>query len=261
MVISWPKGIKARGEVRQQYHHATDVAATVLDVAGLRCRVYGGVKRYPLNGCRCAASFDDPKAPTTRKRQYYAMLGTRGIWEDGWKAAALRPDQRAAGPFPRRQVGLYHVGEDRSESTNLADQQPGKLQGNSSRPGTGGQEQFRAALDDRSATEVLTSPRPKAEPPRDRPSITRTPRRCLERGGQHPRPLQESRQCRAEQRRRRGDLRPRLPAGGHTLFIKDGQLHYVYNFLGVKPRNGTSSRRRCRRASTPSAWVQARQGR
>ncbi|MCA8985909.1 MAG: sulfatase-like hydrolase/transferase, partial [Planctomycetaceae bacterium] len=51
MVISWPKGIKAKGEVRNQYHHATDVAATVLDVAGLEMpQEYNGVKQYPLNG-------------------------------------------------------------------------------------------------------------------------------------------------------------------------------------------------------------------
>ena len=89
MVISWPKGIKAKGQVRNQYHYATDVVATILDVAGLKMpEEYRGIKQYPVNGVSMRYSFDAADAPTTRKRQYYAMLGTRGIWQDGWKASA-----------------------------------------------------------------------------------------------------------------------------------------------------------------------------
>ena len=85
LVISWPKGIKAKGEVRQQYHHATDIAPTILDVAGISMpEEYRGAKQYPINGVSMRYSFDAQEAPTTKKRQYYAMLGTRGIWQDGW---------------------------------------------------------------------------------------------------------------------------------------------------------------------------------
>ena len=87
MVIHWPKGIKANGQVRHQYHHATDIVPTILDVIGLEMpTTYRGVEQYPMNGVSMRYSFDDADAPTTKKRQYYAMLGTRGIWEDGWKA-------------------------------------------------------------------------------------------------------------------------------------------------------------------------------
>jgi arylsulfatase len=128
MVISWPKGMKAKGQVRDQYHHATDVAATVLDVAGLEMpKEYKGIKQYPLNGVSMRYSFDEPETPTTRKRQYFAMLGTRGIWQDGWKAAALHAPLSNKGNFDSDRWELYHVAEDRSESTNVAEQYPDKL--------------------------------------------------------------------------------------------------------------------------------------
>jgi arylsulfatase len=100
MVINWPKGIKAKGEVRHQYHHAIDVVPTVLDVAGVQMpEEYRGIKQYPLNGVSMRYSFDQGDAKTTRKRQYYAMLGTRGIWADGWKAAALHAPISGKGHF------------------------------------------------------------------------------------------------------------------------------------------------------------------
>lgn len=91
LVISWPKGIKARGEVRHQYYHSTDIVTTILDIYGLEMpKVYKGVDQYQLAGVSMRYTLDaKADAPTQKKRQYYAMLGTRGIWEDGWRAAAL----------------------------------------------------------------------------------------------------------------------------------------------------------------------------
>ncbi|GAF70983.1 unnamed protein product, partial [marine sediment metagenome] len=87
LVISWPKDIKARGEIRHQYHHSCDIAATILDVCGLEMPdVYRGFEQYPLSGISMRYSFDTaPDAPTQKERQYYAMFSTRGIWENGWK--------------------------------------------------------------------------------------------------------------------------------------------------------------------------------
>lgn len=128
MVIHWPKGIKAKGEVRHQYHHATDVVPTILDVAGIEMpEEYRGIKQYPLNGVSMRYSFDGADAPTTKKRQYYAMLGTRGIWQDGWKASALHAPISGKGHFDQDKWELFHVDEDRSEAKNVADQNPEKL--------------------------------------------------------------------------------------------------------------------------------------
>ena len=66
--------------------------------------------------------------PTTKKRQYYAMLGTRGIWEDGWLAAAVHAPISGKGHFDQDAWQLYHVDADRSESKDLAKENPDKLQ-------------------------------------------------------------------------------------------------------------------------------------
>jgi arylsulfatase len=70
-----------------------DIVPTILDVTGLEMpKTYRGVEQYPLNGVSMRYTFDNAKASTQKKRQYYAMLGTRGIWQKGWKAAALARD-------------------------------------------------------------------------------------------------------------------------------------------------------------------------
>ena len=121
MVISWPKGFKAKGEVRHQYHHSTDIVPTILEVCGLEMpAVYKGVEQYPLSGVSIRYSFDaKPDALTQKKRQYYAMLGTRGIWENGWRASAVHAPITDKGDFENDQWELYHVDVDRSEFKRL----------------------------------------------------------------------------------------------------------------------------------------------
>ena len=239
MVISWPKGIKARGEVRHQYHHATDVATTVLDVAGLQMpEEYKGIKQYPMNGVSMRYSFEaTPDAPTTRKRQYYAMLGTRGIWQDGWKAAALHAPISGKGNFDKDKWALYHVAEDRSESTDLAEQNPEKLKELIDAWFEEAENNFVLPLDDRTAVEQLGNARPQAEPPRDRyiyyPDTAPVPEGVAAnvRGRSYKIVANVDVQPDAE-----GVIFAHGSRfGGHSLFIKENRLHYVYNFLGIKP--------------------------
>ena len=121
LVISWPKRIKKVGEVRHQYHHSIDIVPTILEICGLEMpKVYKGVEQYPLSGVSMRYSFDaKPDDPTKKVRQYYAMLGSRGIWENGWKAACVHAPLSGKGHFDLDQWELYHVDVDRSESINL----------------------------------------------------------------------------------------------------------------------------------------------
>ena len=131
LVIHWPKGIKAKGEVRHQYHHSTDIVPTILDVVGLEMpKVYRGVRAVSAQR-RLDALHVRRRARRrrTKQRQYYAMLGTRGIWEDGWKAAALHAPISGVGHFDQDRWELYHVDEDRSESKDLSAEQPGEAEG------------------------------------------------------------------------------------------------------------------------------------
>ena len=238
LVISWPKGIKAKGQVRQQYHHATDIAPTILDVVGIPMpEEYNGVKQYPVNGVSMRYSFDAPEAPTTKKRQYYAMLGTRGIWQDGWKAAAVHAAISGKGNFDQDKWELYHVDEDRSESTNLADQYPDKLKELIAVWDEEAKNNFVLPLDDRVAVEQLANERPQSEPPRNR--YIYYPETA-------PVPEGVAVNIRGKSYKIVADVDVTSDSegviiahgsrfGGHSMFIKDGRLNYVYNFLGIKP--------------------------
>ena len=128
-LIHWPKGIKSRGEVRHQYHHAIDIVPTILDVVGVEAPdVVLGYTQSPIEGVSMRSSFDDSKAPSARQTQYYSMLGSRGLWHQGWKAVTTHPTIAGWGNYDKDIWELYNTVEDRSESHNLAAQHPEKLQ-------------------------------------------------------------------------------------------------------------------------------------
>ena len=126
LVISWPKGIKAKGEVRHQYHHSVDIVPTILDVCGIEMpKTFRGVEQYPLAGVSMRYSFDaKPDGKTTKKRQYYAMLGTRGMWEDGCKIASIHARLSNVSKFDQDTCELYQVYAGCSKSTDLASNHP-----------------------------------------------------------------------------------------------------------------------------------------
>ena len=128
LVISWPKGIKARGQVRDQYHHVTDIVPTILDCCGVKMpKIVDGVEQTPLVGTSMRYTFEDAKVPTKRVTQYYEMLGSRGIWHKGWKAVTDHGPFSGLGNFDKDRWLLFHTDKDRSEAHDLADQQPEKV--------------------------------------------------------------------------------------------------------------------------------------
>jgi len=134
LVVHWPKGIKAKGEIRNQYHHISDIAPTIMQAAGLeRPDEYHGIEQQPFTGVSMNYSFDNADAPNAKKRQYYEMFGNRAIWVDGWKAVTLHAnrmpwDVNVVQPFEDDVWELYHVAEDFSESNDLAEEYPEKLE-------------------------------------------------------------------------------------------------------------------------------------
>ena len=168
-IISWPEGIDARGEIRDQYHHAIDVVPTLLDCVGVDLPdTVKGYTQHPIQGVSMRYSFDAGNIPTAKHTQFYSMLGGRGIWHDGWKAVTTHPTLSGWGHFSEDTWELYHTELDRAELRNLADEEPGRLAelvglwfheagANQALP-----------LDDRSGVELLTTPRPQLAPPRNR---------------------------------------------------------------------------------------------
>ncbi|MFC4223706.1 arylsulfatase [Lysinibacter cavernae] len=129
-IVSWPNGIAARGEVRDQFAHVIDVAPTVLQAAGIpEPHTVNGVTQRPYEGIPMNYSFDDAEAPEQHTTQYFEMLGNRAIFHLGWTAVAKHKDPWLASSHGLDEDvwELYNVEEDWTQSNDLAAQHPEKL--------------------------------------------------------------------------------------------------------------------------------------
>jgi arylsulfatase A-like enzyme len=236
-IISWPARIAARDEIRHQYHHAIDLVPTILDCLGVEPpQAIKGHVQSTFDGVSMRYSFDQPSIPTARSTQFYSMLGSRAIWHEGWKAVSTHPTIAGWSNFNDDTWELYHVEVDRSEVHNLAGERPEKLREliNLWFSEAGANGAF--PLDDRSPVEILNTPRPQLTSPRNRylyfPNVAGVP------------------EAQAVNIRNRDYIVAAvvdIPGsgasgvlfaqgshfGGHSLYVKDNRLHYVYNFVGV----------------------------
>jgi arylsulfatase len=133
LAISWPKRIKARGEIRDQFHHVIDIAPTLLEVIGIESpALYNGVAQKPIEGISMAYTFEDGEVKDRRTKQYFEMLGNQGIYHDGWMASAIRgipwASENEPGDLLNMPWELYNVEKDFSQSKDLAKDNPEKLQ-------------------------------------------------------------------------------------------------------------------------------------
>jgi arylsulfatase len=128
LIVHWPRGIQARGELRRQYVHAIDVLPTVLEALGLEAPgAIDGVEQRPIEGTSFAYAFADGDAPTRHETQYYEMFGCRALYHQGWKAVTHHPIMDPQWSFDRDRWELYHVDEDIAECHDLAAEHPEKL--------------------------------------------------------------------------------------------------------------------------------------
>ena len=132
LVVHWPKGIKAKGEIHTQFHHVIDIVPTILEATKIpEPKVVRGTPQKPIEGVSMLYSFDDANAKDRRTTQYFEMLTNRAIYDDGWIAASRFgvPWQTAGrvGNFLDAPWELYNVEEDFSEAVDLAAKNPDKL--------------------------------------------------------------------------------------------------------------------------------------
>ncbi len=132
-VIYWPDGIKAKGEVREQFTHVIDVVPTILEVTGIpEPTVVDGVPQIPIQGTSMVYSFDDASAPERHTVQYFEIIGNRGLYQDGWLARTTvkLPWETTMMNTVAADDGweLYNTLEDFSLRNNLADQYPERLE-------------------------------------------------------------------------------------------------------------------------------------
>lgn len=129
--ISWPKGIEARGELRQQFHHVVDVVPTILEAAGLpQPYQVNGVAQKPIAGVSMGYTFDDPDAVDRHRTQYFEIFGNRGIYHQGWTAVTHHNTPWLTREWPSFDADdweLYDTTTDWSQAHDLSTEMPEKL--------------------------------------------------------------------------------------------------------------------------------------
>lgn len=239
LVISWPRRMDAvAGEFRDQYHHAIDIVPTLYECIGVDApdRIKG-YSQTPIHGTSMAYTFSDARAASTRRTQYYEMLGSRALYHDGWKIVAKHGPLSGTSNFGSDEWELYHTAEDRAETNDLAGEHPERVREMVAMwfALAGRNDVF--PLDDRTPREVLTEHRPSVSEPRDEytyyPDTSEVPE------GVAPNIRNRSFSIRAvvdvDEENASGVLISQGSRfGGHALYLRDGVAHYVYNFLGIE---------------------------
>ncbi len=131
MIIHWPAGIKAKGELRSQFGHVIDIAPTVFEVAKLPApTMVNGIQQDPIEGTSLAYTFNDAQATEQHKVQYFEMFGNRGLYQDGWLARTihrpawkLKPDHALL----EDKWELFNTQEDFSLANDVASKNADKL--------------------------------------------------------------------------------------------------------------------------------------
>jgi arylsulfatase len=233
LVVHWPSGIRARGEMRHQFCHAVDITPTVLDVTGAPVPDHhNGVAQIPMHGASIAATFGDPAAPAPRAVQYFEQMGHRGLWADGWKATTYHEQGQA---FDDDEWGLYDLEHDFSECDDLAARHPDTLRALIDAWWVEAGKHGVLPLDDRTIELFGGTARPGTVHARRRytyfPPLAHVPADAAPPLGGR------SWTITADVEVAGGDVEGVLYARGghnvgHSFFVKDGSLHFDYNALG-----------------------------
>lgn len=239
LVISWPARIKDQGGIRSQFHHVVDITPTILDAVGLPApTMVNGVQQKPMAGVSMVYSFTDAKAPSTRSTQYFELFGNRGIYHDGWVAAAGPVEMPWEISFARKPIDsikweLYHVADDFSEATDLAGQQPDKLREL--------QDLFWSEASRNHVLPIIIGKAPPGPPKPSyaagRSSFTYYP--GMNRLTQWAAPNLADRSFAIDADLELGEkangmiLTQGGRFGGYALYLRDGKLFYAYNFLDL----------------------------
>jgi arylsulfatase len=131
IIIRWPNGIKAKGEIRSQFTHVIDIAPTVYEACKIPVpKMVNGIEQDPIEGTSMLYSFNDAKAKERHTTQYFEMFGNRAIYKDGWYARTIhRPawQQKPTTTLQQDVWDLYDSNADFSLTNNLASKNLEKL--------------------------------------------------------------------------------------------------------------------------------------
>jgi arylsulfatase len=248
-IIHWPEGIKAKGEVRDQYAHAVDMVPTVLEALDVEPpEAIKGVTQSPIEGISFAHTFDDKQAESKHHTQYFEMMGHRSVYHEGWKAVCPWPGPSFAEagqgfgmPIPPDKLTeldakhweLYHVKKDIAENHNLAEKERAKLIEMIATWYVEAGKYNVLPIDGRGAQRFGE----------ERPNIAIDRKRYIYYPGTQSVPtfvaaivLNRSHSITADVEIPVGGAEGVLLShggndGGYTFYIKDGKLHYIHNYV------------------------------
>jgi arylsulfatase A-like enzyme len=237
LVISWPDGFDAKGELRHQFLHATDVVSTMYDCLGVDLpESVKGYQQLPLEGVSFRSTFESDDVPTPKETGFFSMLGSRAIWHKGWKAVSVHPTIAGWGHYEDDRWELYDTTKDLTEMHDLAAEHPTKVQELVNLWFHEAGKYNGLPLMDMLAVEVLADPtRPQVAPPRDRyvyyPDTAEVPETAAVNIRNRSYSIAVEAQVDSEDA---GGVLFSHGArfGGHALYVKDRKLKYVYNFVG-----------------------------
>jgi arylsulfatase len=251
-IVHWPAGIKAKGEIRHQYAHVIDMVPTVLEALGIDPpAAVRGVTQSPIEGVSLAHTFDDAGAPSKHHTQYFEMFAHRSIYHDGWRAVCPFP----GASFAEAGVGfgmleltedklreldahgweLYHVDVDPTETNNLADsERPRLIEMIALWYNEAGK--FNVLPLDSRGTMRFADPRPQISANRD--TYVYYPGTQVVPDNAAVKVLNRAHTITAEVEMAAEDegvvFCHGSNVGGYTLFVQDGSVHYVHNYVGAQ---------------------------
>jgi arylsulfatase len=244
LVVRWPRGIAARGELRRQYMFVSDLMPTMLDAAGVQAPAeIRGIAQRPLDGISFADTFDNAELPTLREVQYYETFGSRAIWYKGWKAVTYHAvkgleyddSMDVDAPFDDDVWELYDIENDIAEANDLATTQPDRLSKMIQRWWVEAGKYQVLPLDNRSHERIASR--------KGRPRSIRTEYRYHRGVG----PIPESKAVNIRRCPHTITADIEIPSdgaqgvllahggrfGGYALVVLERKLTYIYNYLGI----------------------------
>jgi arylsulfatase len=243
MVVHWPRGIRARNEVRSQFHHVIDVAPTVLEAAKLpEPKEVNGALQVPMEGVSMAYTFDDARAKDRHVTQYFELFGNRAIYHDGWLAGTVHkaPWETA----PRRALledvwELYDVRADFSLANDLAEANPRKLAELQSLFMNEAEKYHVLPIDDRSVERVNAALAGRPDLMAGRTSLTLAEGMTGMMENVFLNVKNKSKTITAEIEVPQGGVNGAILVqggrfGGWALYVNDGVPGYHYNYLGLE---------------------------
>ena len=235
-IVSWPAKIPSAAQPRHQYAHAVDVVPTIYDLLGITPPdVIKGYQQSLIEGESFAAALTDPDVPG-KETQFFAMLGQRSIYHKGWLACTVHPPLSSWGHLENDVWELYDLTSDRAQAKNLADAEPRRLEELKNLWFYYAGRYNGLPLDDRNALEQVLAERPHGTPQRDRyiyyPNCATVPEQSAVTFSGRSYTIAAG--VTVDSADAEGVLFAQGGVvGGHSLYVKDRRVHYVFNWVGT----------------------------